>query len=126
MAIPSRSIDESELDRAFAVTRAALDKAKISKPLSDEESKRAAVMLDMASRYFNDAFSSGAMAIFSMHSERYTTLTVGSMQALASDCSMSAVIRSCSRWISLFERFQNTSNCFLAVSARGPFSMINA
>ncbi|MEK6959854.1 MAG: DUF357 domain-containing protein [Nanoarchaeota archaeon] len=55
MAIPSRSIDESELDRAFAVTRAALDKAKISKPLSDEESKRAAVMLDMASRYFNDA-----------------------------------------------------------------------
>jgi len=55
MAVPSRCIDGSELDRAFAVTQAALDKAKISKTLSEEDSRRAAIMLDMASRYFKDA-----------------------------------------------------------------------
>lgn len=55
MAVPSKSIDESELDRAFAVTDAALGKAKISKSLSAEDARRAAVMLDMASRYFKDA-----------------------------------------------------------------------
>ena len=55
MAVPSMSIDEAELERAFKVTGDALEKARISKTLSEEDSRRAAIMLDMASRYFKDA-----------------------------------------------------------------------
>lgn len=55
MAIPAKHIDQRELDRAFQVTGTALQKAKTSSSLSGVDSRRAAVMLDMASRYFKDA-----------------------------------------------------------------------
>lgn len=55
MAIPAQAIDQSELSRAFKVTGEALKKAKTSTTLKTLDARRAVVMLDMASRYFNDA-----------------------------------------------------------------------
>lgn len=55
MAVPSRCIEEKELERAFKVTGDALRKARPFKGLSAEDSKRAFVMIDMAERYFKDA-----------------------------------------------------------------------
>ena len=55
MANPSYAIDQSELDRAFQITEEALRKAKAHASLSSVDARRAAVMLDMASRYFTDA-----------------------------------------------------------------------
>ena len=55
MAIPSQAIDKTELARAFKVTGEALKKAKSSPRLSILDARRAVVMLDMASRYFQDA-----------------------------------------------------------------------
>lgn len=55
MAIPSMLIDEVELERAFKVTGDALKKARISSAIGEEDARRAAIMLDMASRYFKDA-----------------------------------------------------------------------
>lgn len=55
MAVPSHSIDEAELFRAFDVTERALKKATPFSSLSTSDACRAAVMLDMAGRYVEDA-----------------------------------------------------------------------